>query len=104
MARHDNAGRFKVDDAVSIGMAQMHGFLQHQDQAMRIPLEEPAYRSGVVHHEIVGGAALGADYLAIQRGVEGSVGQLAYRVMAGADGSDDQRHDSGYRATNLDHE
>ncbi len=92
MTGHDYAGSFKVSDAMSTGVAEMNGFLQHQKQAMGVLLEEAADRRGVIHDKIVGSAAFGAGQLAIERGVKGAFGKLANRVMAGANGGDGQRH------------
>ena len=92
VARDNDSGSFKVADAMSIGVAEVDGLLQHQEQAMRLLLEKAAHRRGIVYDQVVGGAALGTDKLAIKSRVKGGFGQLADRVVAGTNGGNCERH------------
>ena len=78
-----------MDDAVVIGVTEHDSFSKHHDGATGFFFEESADGLVVVEHQVIGCVALGAVDLLLEGAMEGSVGQLADGVVAGADGGDD---------------
>ena len=92
MAGDDHAGGLEVHNAMAVAVPEHDGLAQHQDGPARLFLEEAADGGVVVDDEVVGSVALGTDELVFEGAMEGSVGQLADGVVAGADGGYDEGH------------
>ncbi len=76
-----------------IAMPQHDRLAQQHDGPPRFFIEEPSDGGIVIDDQIVGGVTLGAVQLHLQRAMEGSGGKLSDRVVASANGGNDEGHE-----------